>query len=1552
MSLSPGAITELRRVVARLDRLSGAPLTLEAGAYLCRIRRVHQPTRLVDALSERGAISLADLRAAVDLAGEPQHLTPLFLGQAARDLRILAAAPPLRALLRDPPRSSRRALLRPPEWLSQRQATLERLSAAADDPLAWPSAPDHDPAALARLHSRAPWLRPFYQLLAAVHGDPAAALTLDLHLRSQGAASLARRRGLERITALAARVAGRSPRALDPGLDHALDELAAGLLALTNKRSSAQELAIWRAASAALTWPAPPPQRELARPALDHPLPALPAGAPTATKSDLRRRLAALICTYGQLAAAALHRPHDRASLAQLDRLLPQIALVAPPAAARADTSTRPSHLPPWHAQDVAELTAAWDRHREHLVGPRIDGDDPRPAALALSDALWLLRRATPSPTTSQAPTAKPSPAELDERAVRALRRALALGLRPAEIDLLLACGQRDLLLAIKPGPDAAATLRWVLRIAPHYRRLGVTLEIDEDHLPRLPTGRHHELGLLAHCLLQGQTRGATAATVARELAILDLSLGLVQRLPDRARALLQRLHEPLAGRGRALFPDFAAWLADDPLLDRFCHLSELLGGAPRLSHNLRRDFDQNAAAAAQIAHLSALADPTPAQTQRLLRLHQLATQRPDPAWTRRRLHERADEFLARAYRDHLDQLLAELVRAAYGVTLPATLTPAWRDALRFFLNFERHPRDPAFERSYQHLGLLLRHAAAAPGRPSARATPENLAWIAASAPRFDVEAWLRPRGRLIHVGDRQAHLTLEDDPLEVLRMGIPFDTCLSIHGGSNAPSTVANALDANKRVLYLRAADGAILARKLVAVADDPPRLLGYRLYIAHSGDDREQITAAFDQLCMDLSQETGLAWSVDGEPTSLHGGFWYDDGADHPPRAAAITAGADLQARCQRLGLPLPPRTPPWWSRPLGPPLHSEAQLLAALADAAGRPPCYQRASALVCAVRLLPPSAAIARAWLKAAARLLLRGDRDDHGVTHHIFYLDDHLDQLPFPEQLAALAQIAALGARFVDDEPDCRDCLDGALARRHSRLIAAYARAPAPHLILDRLHAANAPESVLRLALAIAARHPLATPSRAVARGHSGRQDERPTPLLGLSPSTGWLAQLRPAPLSPAADPAARKANAPLLRDLRRIAARHPQLTREPELFAAWHRSHGPSASAVAPPAPDTSPFELLAERTLDPQLAPVLAPLSDPRCSASAWKPGSWELAFHRRHPTAWRARLLEIAADPAQGPQAAAAARWCAYLGLRPPRVEGALATIADAVASALAGRLPGPAAVDLLTRSHRLAIDPLLALPALELWRDALAGRRPFDPAADDLTQETPLQHAPQRPAELTPRRALALLLALADDDARDDLLERLLAAPAAAQLTEAAGMILAAIDSTSRRLCAAHVLALWRLPDARPHLLRALLARASLFAELLLTELAARADHDELRQLLAAWLRERPDLRVLDELPEPLIPLACEAALAAGGDALWLDLYNQLDGPERITLALAALHRATEADLQRLREHLAQPPDPDEEPDLAAKARLFWLRHHLDRHHPPPPGAAAPA
>src|SRR5690606_18904892 len=307
----------------------------------------------------------------------------------------------------------------------------------------------------------------------------------------------------------------------------------------------------------------------------------------------------------------------------------------------------------------------------------------------------------------------------------------------------------------------------------------------------------------------------------------------------------------------------------------------------------------------------------------------------------------------------------------------------------------------------------------------------------------------------------------------------------------------------------YLRGDDGAILARQLLAVSDEH-RLLRYRLYASLDPADSPTIACLFDNVYRDIVKETGLNETDEGAPEALHGGFWYDDG----PLPASADHNSDIAALLAAYQLPPSPGLQPWQRQQLrglaalrrgdaaaalvlagdhaeplrgalarlavaglGEPacraraardpaarrtlvIHALAsdgdpvsRLLLALARARGLPADDQIARALFDFDERVPPTGALARAWLTAAEQLLARGATDDDGLAHAAFYTTRHFAALPLAELLPLADRLAAHWDRYVAATGDCHDCRDSAQYALDCAALAAYRRLPDPRLVL-------------------------------------------------------------------------------------------------------------------------------------------------------------------------------------------------------------------------------------------------------------------------------------------------------------------------------------------------------------------------------------------------------------------------------------------------------------------------------------------------------------------
>jgi hypothetical protein len=135
------------------------------------------------------------------------------------------------------------------------------------------------------------------------------------------------------------------------------------------------------------------------------------------------------------------------------------------------------------------------------------------------------------------------------------------------------------------------------------------------------------------------------------------------------------------------------------------------------------------------------------------------------------------------------------------------------------------------------------------------------------------VEPWLDDAPTTVELGG-PLELALCADPLQVFQMGAHFQTCLS-PGGMNFFSVVANAADANKRVLYARRGD-RVVGRCLFALTDDA-RLLAFHPYCHESIDFRAVVTT----YARALAERMGTELAASGAVATLLARDWYDDGA-----------------------------------------------------------------------------------------------------------------------------------------------------------------------------------------------------------------------------------------------------------------------------------------------------------------------------------------------------------------------------------------------------------------------------------------------------------------------------------------------------------------------------------------------------------------------------------------------------------------------------------------------------------------------------------------------
>ena len=794
--------------------------------------------------------------------------------------------------------------------------------------------------------------------------------------------------------------------------------------------------------------------------------------------------------------------------------------------------------------------------------------------------------------------------------------------------------GHGKALLRAPSARAARAFATWATRLVPHYRSLGIEFTLSPEVFAHLP--RSEDLAVLGVCLMEQEPSGAVGkATGVDPIAVLDATLGLFKNVPAKASGLLGRLKGTSAGAGRAAFPELASWLDDDLLLDRYVHLTRIAGLPGSLTKQLREDFDHAEKVARERAHLLALPSRHERQEARLRTL--LASERTREgsprARTKRRFAERIDELLPIAYRRELDGAFREILREAWGIRVDR-MTPAWRDAVRFWL---------VVENNRELLGRVLRACSDGLGTAVKRTFPENEEWLARVKGRMNVEEWLTPRRVSFEEEGVRYELSLEENPLEVLRMGIPFATCLSLEDGVNAASTVINAVDANKHVLYVRTKDGRVVARKLIGLTKEL-RLVGYKLYVALKGPGERAIRVAVDAFCIQLANAAGIETATSGTIERIHRGFWYDDGT------VPWSDDVDVASYCHALDLAPPPK---WYDALATEARGHEAMIRGDiegalsvltrwdsgpantrlgdfLAERLGEPAVVRRAEeygALVQpALRVLaaPDEDGLLRAMMLATrlpderaasmledlllafprstrsamalADLTVRSLRvtpspSRHGLAHLSFEIYKRLDDVA--PSFDVLDRVQPAWEEIANELPGCKECHRFAVQRSIFAVRRAYARAPDDDAVTACLMSRRRGTVAHRAALAIAASYKLSGGARAIER----------------------------------------------LRVLR------PELAGDPSLFAAVLRQEDVGAISASfakrLPEPVDPPFEALRDQLFScTGLEPLLErwPTWGRRGTDDAidrWVPKEWELAWHRYRGSARvRDELYDLASE------------------------------------------------------------------------------------------------------------------------------------------------------------------------------------------------------------------------------------------------------------------------------------------------------------------------------
>jgi hypothetical protein len=326
-----------------------------------------------------------------------------------------------------------------------------------------------------------------------------------------------------------------------------------------------------------------------------------------------------------------------------------------------------------------------------------------------------------------------------------------------------------------------------------------------------------------------------------------------------------------------ALAPDLAATAA------AYHHARRLLDESPDLPVGVRQALGQPGKWTAELAYLTTRCAAEPERADLAARAANLRARLADTMGVAAGVRAEVGERLARVTGEAQLAAAEGQLRACFRARLDQVAGPVqadlvldddWLNAILLAGDITRNRR--------LLLRLLRARLAGVTDWPERH--PVNRAFLAGLAARgVDTTAWLDTAPRLYRckeVAGGRIRLHLERDPLRIIQMGNYFDTCLSF-GGGNAFSTVANACELNKRVVYATDGSGRVVGRKLIGLTAEGA-LIGFRTYSAlRDKVGNTALRAIFRRYLTAFAARCGLTLADAGTVPRLFATAWYDDGA-----------------------------------------------------------------------------------------------------------------------------------------------------------------------------------------------------------------------------------------------------------------------------------------------------------------------------------------------------------------------------------------------------------------------------------------------------------------------------------------------------------------------------------------------------------------------------------------------------------------------------------------------------------------------------------------------
>ena len=119
-----------------------------------------------------------------------------------------------------------------------------------------------------------------------------------------------------------------------------------------------------------------------------------------------------------------------------------------------------------------------------------------------------------------------------------------------------------------------------------------------------------------------------------------------------------------------------------------------------------------------------------------------------------------------------------------------------------------------------------------------------NQEWL--DKQEFNCDLWLHGAGYQEEIEGKVFSISLQKDPIQVLKMGSLVGSCFGL-GGMYAKSAAAVLLDVNKQVYFMYDEKGRFIARQQVAI-DEDEKLVCHEVYPSDAKPETQRLFARFN--------------------------------------------------------------------------------------------------------------------------------------------------------------------------------------------------------------------------------------------------------------------------------------------------------------------------------------------------------------------------------------------------------------------------------------------------------------------------------------------------------------------------------------------------------------------------------------------------------------------------------------------------------------------------------------------------------------------------------